>query len=296
MKAISPALASHLASGSTSLCSCWRLNRRDGVSFGFTDHDCDLAFGGTTFAAASGLSGSDVETALVLAVSGSDIQGTLTSAVLSEADILTGRLDGASVETWLVNWQDVSQRILQDVSTIGEIRRMDHAFTAELRGPAAAYDEEKGRLYRRECDAAFGDARCGLSLAQNNRRLTLPVTAVPGDSSVQIAAHASIPANALLHGNLRFTNGTAQGIEAAIRSHSRQGGFDVLVLDRPILTGFAVGDVVELTIGCDKRFATCRAFGNQLNFRGFPHVPTNDQVFGYAERGTANNDGGSLFQ
>jgi hypothetical protein len=276
MKAISPALASHLASGSTSLCSCWRLNRRDGVSFGFTDHDCDLAFGGTTFAAASGLSGSDVETALVLAVSGSDIQGTLTSAVLSEADILTGRLDGASVETWLVNWQDVSQRILQDVSTIGEIR--------------------KGRLYRRECDAAFGDARCGLSLAQNNRRLTLPVTAVPGDSSVQIAAHASIPANALLHGNLRFTNGTAQGIEAAIRSHSRQGGFDVLVLDRPILTGFAVGDVVELTIGCDKRFATCRAFGNQLNFRGFPHVPTNDQVFGYAERGTANNDGGSLFQ
>jgi uncharacterized phage protein (TIGR02218 family) len=296
MKAISSALASHLASGATSLCSCWRLIRRDGTSFGFTDHDRDLAFGGTVFAAASGLSGSDVETALGLSVSGGDIQGALTSAVLSEEDIFAGRLDGATIETWLVNWQDVTQRLLQDVSTIGEIRRADHAFTAELRGPAAAYDEEKGRLYRRECDAVFGDTRCGLSLTQNNRRVTLLVTAVPGEASLHIVSHAAIPANALVHGLVRFTTGAALGVEATIRSHARQNGFDMLVLDRPILPGFAVGDSVEVTIGCDKRFATCKAFGNQLNFRGFPHIPSNDQVFGYAERGTANNDGGSLFQ
>jgi uncharacterized phage protein (TIGR02218 family) len=34
---------------------------------------------------------------------------------------------------------------------------------------------------------------------------------------------------------------------------------------------------VRLTVGCDKRGETCRAkFLNYLNFRGFPHLPSED--------------------
>ena len=49
------ALLEHLATGTTTVCLCWAVVRRDGVSHGFTDHDCDLAFEGIQFRAGSGL-------------------------------------------------------------------------------------------------------------------------------------------------------------------------------------------------------------------------------------------------
>ncbi len=57
----------------------------------------------------------------------------------------------------------------------------------------------------------------------------------------------------------------------------------------------AVGDMVVLTVGCDKRFDTCRdRFSNAANFRGFPHIPGNDFVMGYARQGEAGLDGSAL--
>jgi hypothetical protein len=58
MKILDPAFATHLASGATTLAWCWRLVRRDNVSLGFTDHDRDLVFGGTTYEAATGFTAS----------------------------------------------------------------------------------------------------------------------------------------------------------------------------------------------------------------------------------------------
>ncbi len=296
MLALSAPLQSHLASGSTTLCNCWRLIRADGIVFGFTDHDRDLTFGGTAYLAATGLSSTETETSLGLAVSGGDISGALTSTALTESDIIAGRYDGATIETWLVNWQDVTQRVLLEASTIGEIRRTDNAFTAELRSAAAAYDEEKGRLYSPRCDAEFGDARCGVSLAAPDRRANAVIAAAGGKAALSFASVPAIAAGALTEGRIRFLSGASQGLVAAITSHQRSGNIDTIALDRAMEAGFGVPDSIELTIGCDKRFATCSAkFSNTLNFRGFPHVPTTDAAFGYAERGRGRNDGGSLF-
>lgn len=96
-------------------------------------------------------------------------------------------------------------------------------------------------------------------------------------------------------GRIVFQSGSADGLKAAIVAHQRSGATDVITLDRRIEASFAIGDSVELTIGCDKRSATCKAFGNIANFRGFPHIPGTDQAFTYAERGSGLNDGGSLF-
>ena len=47
----SAALEAHLAEGLTTVCRCWAVTRRDGVTYGFTDHDMDLVFDGITFRA-----------------------------------------------------------------------------------------------------------------------------------------------------------------------------------------------------------------------------------------------------
>ena len=54
MKAISSALAQHLAGKVTSLATCWKNTRGDGVVLGFTDHVRDLEMDGVTYAAKSG--------------------------------------------------------------------------------------------------------------------------------------------------------------------------------------------------------------------------------------------------
>ena len=50
MKTVSAALAAHIAGPVTTLATCWRITRTDGLVFRFTDHDRDLAADGEVYA------------------------------------------------------------------------------------------------------------------------------------------------------------------------------------------------------------------------------------------------------
>ena len=53
------------------------------------------------------------------------------------------------------------------------------------------------------------------------------------------------------------------------------------------------GDTFDISAGCDKRAATCKAkFANFLNFRGAPHMPGNDVLVRHPARET-RRDGGA---
>ena len=54
MRTLPPELAAAIAGPVTTLATCWRLTRKDGIVLGFTDHDEALTFDGTSFEAASG--------------------------------------------------------------------------------------------------------------------------------------------------------------------------------------------------------------------------------------------------
>ena len=133
MKALSAALQAHLDEGTTTLAWCWRIERADGVVFGFTDHDRPIAFDGTTYEPESGLIASEVRSGSDLSVDAQDAEGVLTSDRITETDILDGRWDNAAVEVWRVNWSAPSQRVLLRRGAIGQIRRGRLAFVAEVR-------------------------------------------------------------------------------------------------------------------------------------------------------------------
>ncbi len=104
MKALPPALQAHLDSGATTLAWCWRLARADGTHLGFTDHDRDLTFDGTTFEAASGFTATDIKDAVGLGVDNLEVSSALRSDALNEDDLAAGLYDDAAVEIWRVNW------------------------------------------------------------------------------------------------------------------------------------------------------------------------------------------------
>lgn len=119
------ALAEHLAREVTTACHCWRLTRADGVVSGFTDHDRPLTVDGTLFEPETGFSASEARDTLGLAVDTVDVEGALSSARISEADIAAGLYDGATVETLLVNWRRPQDFVVLRKATIGRITRSD---------------------------------------------------------------------------------------------------------------------------------------------------------------------------
>ena len=97
------ALEDFLTAQVTTLCHCWRLVRDDGAVLGFTDHDRELAVDGTVFAPRTGFTASEARSSLGLGTDALEVEGALSSAEITEADISEGRLDGASVETLIVD-------------------------------------------------------------------------------------------------------------------------------------------------------------------------------------------------
>lgn len=297
VRSISSALTAHLGEGATTLCRCWSLRRRDGVAMGFTDHDRDLAFEGVVFAAGTGLDAAEASAELGFAVGGGDVSGALSSAGLTEADILAGRYDDAQVEAWLVNWADVSQRLLLDTYAIGEIRRSDDAFVAELRGATHRFDEERGLLYRRACAADLGDARCGVDLEDPRFRGSGAVAATDGALSVATTNLTDFADGWFTAGRLLWTGGANAGDPIEVRSHRLVDGTVALDLWQRMPAPIVAGDAFTVTAGCDKALGTCAAkFANVANHRGFPHMPGNDFILRVPLQGEAGFDGGSLFR
>ncbi|MFD1702197.1 DUF2163 domain-containing protein [Methylopila henanensis] len=289
MRDIPAPMADALASGATTFARCWRVERRDGVALGFTDHDEDLAFDGDVYRAASGMTASAATAALGLAVGGLDVVGALDDAGLTEADLARGLYDGAAVRLYLADWRDPSARLLLFAGALGEIARESALFTAELRALTHALQQPQGRLYQRSCDADLGDARCGVDLA-------LPVHRAVGEVGAAVGARgfrsAALEGRGPLftRGRIVWTSGANAGAAGEIRA--QDGGFAELA-ETPAMA-IAPGDGFTVTAGCDKTFATCRKrFANHLNFRGFPHMPGNDWLSQPA-RADGDNDGGRL--
>jgi uncharacterized phage protein (TIGR02218 family) len=293
MRTLPPGLSAHLAGGVTTLCHCWRLTRRDGQAFGFTDHDRDLAFAGLAFAARTGLEAAEASAESGFATGGGEIAGALVSAGITEADIAAGLYDDASVETWLVNWRSPEERLLLDVGSIGEIRRRDGAFVAELRGLMHRLDEERGRTYAATCQADLGDGRCRVDLGPLTRSAQVSRT----DGFLELAVDAlDLPDGACTGGRIAFTSGANAGLIFDVKAHRKAGGGAAFDLWQRTPRTMTAGDGFTVTAGCDKRHATCRdRFDNAVNFRGFPHMPGNDFVIRMPRQGEPGLDGGSLF-
>ena len=163
MRHIPDDLAARIESGAERLCHVWLVRRVDGTRAGFTDHDRDLTLDGVVCRAASGWTVGAAESGVGLAAGTASASGVLDDASIREADVAQGRLDGAAVELWRVDWSEPGLRVRLWSGTIARLRRQDGAFVADLEGPLAKLERVVGRTYGRLCDARLGDARCGVA-------------------------------------------------------------------------------------------------------------------------------------
>lgn len=295
MKTLPAGLQSHLDTGATTLCWCWRLTRTDGVQLGFTDHDRDLSFDGTTFEADSGFTASEIASSVGLSVDNLEAEGALQSGHLNEADLAKGLYDNAVVEVWRVNWADVSERVLVRGGNLGEVTTQDGAFVAEIRGLAHLLNQTQGRVYQGQCDADLGDARCAVDLDDPAYLGSGTVAATLSGTRFTASGLDSFDGGWFTRGFLTWDSGNNAGQKMEVKLHTNAGGAVTIGLWQTPAAGVAIGDAFTIRAGCDKQFTTCRdKFSNVVNFRGFPHIPGNNFVIRGPDPGDPENDGGSM--
>ncbi|MCC5993818.1 MAG: DUF2163 domain-containing protein [Rhodobacteraceae bacterium] len=294
MKQLDPALQAHLDEGTTTLAWCWRITRADGVAFGFTDHDRVLVFDGTEFEPESGFAASEIRAGSDLSVDAQDAEGVLSSDRITETDILDGRWDAAEVELWRVNWADPSQRVLMRRGAVGQIRRGRMAFVAEVRSLAHVLGQTVGRTFQAGCDAALGDARCGVNLDTADYLGNGAVVDLLRDRAFIASGLGGFEAGWFSFGTVEWTSGANSGRRAEMLAHDLVDSVAILTLLEAPVRAVTEGDAFTIRAGCDKRIETCSAkFANTVNFRGFPHIPGQDTILRYASR-DGGHEGGVL--
>ncbi len=271
----------------------WALTRRDGVVLGFTDHDRDLNFDGIVFRAETGMTAKALMQTTGLSVDNTEAAGALSSAGLTEADILAGRYDAAELRIWEVDWADIENRTLLFRGTLGEIARAGGAFRVELRGLSEPLSRSGGRVFGTLCPAVLGDAACRVDLSAPAYYREAQIVAVEEWGAVLILpALTGFAAGWFAQGRVRFLAGAASGLVALVRRDLRDGDRRLIELWSAPGAVPAAGDTIRIEAGCDKRFATCsEKFDNELNFRGFPHIPSEDWLTLVPHEGRINDGG-----
>jgi uncharacterized phage protein (TIGR02218 family) len=296
VKTLPAGLAASLASGVTTLCYCWRLERRDGLVLGFTDHDADLSFAGDLYEAASGFTASAFAATAGLAVDTIDAMGALSNDSLTEEDLANGLWDDATVKIFLVDWSAPANRLLLCKSSVGEVTRGVLAFRAELRAMAHRLNQEVGRVYSRPCDAVLGDARCTVNLNLAAFKGDGTVTASSDNLLLTASGLGAFAAGWFTGGRLEWTGGDNAGARTEVSLHRKTDGTVTLALVEKAVQPVAFGDAFTVRAGCDKALETCRVkFDNVENHRGFPTIPGDDFALSYAAPGDGKHDGGSFF-
>lgn len=272
----------HLQSDGTTVCHAWKVTRRDGTVLGFTDHDKDLLFGGTTFAAQTGLTARALQQTTGLSVDNTEAFGALSDAAVKEEDIRAGRYDNAEVTAYLVNWEDPTQNMVLFHGNFGEITWSQGAFQAELRGLSERLNIPFGRVYHAECSAVVGDGQCKVNLSAPNLTFETTIAQIIDSRSFTLSAAPGQQERWFERGAFNVLDGAAKGLSGVIRFDVLQDGRRVIKLWQALGNLPEQGARIRLSAGCDRRAETCRnKFNNFVNFRGFPHIPGEDWLRSY---------------
>jgi hypothetical protein len=165
-KTISPALDAHRALGTTHLAWFVKATRvqADNAVYAFTTYPRPLTIDGVTYE--SGFQRTTITTAGDLAVDNLEIMGAMVSEAITEDDIRSGKWDGARIDYFEANANDLTQGTMRRrTGWLGEVRSGRVAFVAELHGLLRRLQQEIGRIFSPGCPWELGDpATCGVRL------------------------------------------------------------------------------------------------------------------------------------
>lgn len=252
----------------------WRVFRRDGVAFGFTNHDRDLLFDGILHRSAPGMSPAAIRRTASLELDSTEVQGALSHDAITERDLSDGKYDNARVEIGLVDWENLERTSLY-FGEFGPVSTDAANFETELKSAKASLENDVVPRTSPTCRARFCGPGCTLSANRFSHEAVL--AAIDGNTG-RLTFDSSPPPHTLLDGSLRWLDGPHAGIEMLVID----SGADGLLLNMHLASDLKPGARAILREGCDHTIETCEGrFANSANFQGEPFLPGNDALVRY---------------
>lgn len=262
----------------------WKVTRTDATLLGFTSHQDDIngdelggAAAGVVYSASTGFTPSQISANSNLSVPNMNVQGFLQSPTITEADLLAGKWDFATVELMLCNYEDLSMGAgILAKGTLGKVTAGRVAFEAEIRGLIQQLQQEIGRIISPDCDAVLYDSRCTVDPAGFEVAGTITDLVFDGPFISRSAFIDSSRAEAngyFDYGTITVTDLYFSNPPATMEvKRSYANGRIELEYEMPF--GPLPPDSYTMRPGCDRKPGTCSdKFSNRANFRGFEYVP-----------------------
>ena len=194
-------------------------------------------------------------------------------------DFLVGKWNDSKVDVFFVDWRfPWAGYLRKDVYWFGDIEKSITGWKAELRSLPSKVDVRIGRVWERECDATFGDSRCGVDLVPlKSGTVTVTKVLSKTDGSTDLprltfeSSETSENDDYYRFGKLTWLTGNnaITGLdEYDVKRYKQTNGRIDLYLETPY--DIEVGDTLEMTPGCNKKFHEhCRKlWNNEINHRG----------------------------
>lgn len=267
-----------LGNAGTTNCTLWKVTLVNGDVLGFTDNSRDVSYGGVTYQAAVGFAPTSVQSTSDGSSDNLEVEGILDSPNITEADLMSGLWDYATVEIFMIDYNNTAAGpITITKGKLGEVGIDGQRFKAQLHGLGDALRQNIGEVTTPICRAQLGDSRCQVDLAP--LLVAATVTAVQDRRNFTVSISGAQAASQFDGGKITWLTGENAEFEMEIRTTSGTGPI-VIQLQLPMSADVTIGDTATLTPGCLKRLiADCKTrFNNVVNFRGEPYVPGTDQL------------------
>lgn len=273
-------LITHNSKSTLSLCACIHLvSEVTAQVVAITSWSSDLTsvpgYAGVTFKSTSGVAASKVEHSEGARPANMEGDIFLLTASVSEADILAGVWVHATGTIFVTNYDALNMGQLEMIKgPISQIVQRFPLASVEFQSWSSALSRMIGTVTRPECANRFCDSNCTLNLATYTKTGTL--TSVTSASVFTDTARTEADGE-FDNGEFVFTSGSNAGLP--FRTIDTWAS-DTWTLRQPFPYVPQVGDAYSAVIGCRKRFsADCiTRFANAENFKGWPHVPTPEQL------------------
>lgn len=281
MRNISPELKAHLQEEVLTVAFIWKIVCEDEDAFFFTSHVEDIEYLGDTYVSTTGSANTTLSTDRSLAVDNMEALTRLLDSSITRDDIDAGKFDGATVDIYLVNYEDLSMGALPLARffRVGQIETQDHHAVFEIRGIAQRLSNEIVELYGPGCTANLGDARCTKDISGPEFNISTSVTYAYDDQQTFVAdlQPPSDDLDFFRYGFVTWNTGSNAGLQMEISGYDPDTMEVTLFL--PMVFAIEAGDAFTATVGCDKSHATChQRFNNVDNFRGFPSIPDGKRI------------------